>query len=93
VSNLASYRAEIESQLSRDVGIDGSLPIALTQGDPDPSAPPAGVALDLLCFLKPAPFADLAAREGAILDRMLVELPAHGLRGFQSVGDLPGLAQ
>lgn len=93
VSNLACYRAEIESQLSRDVAIDGSLPIALTQGDPDPSAPPAGVALDLLCFLKPAPFADLAAREGAILDRMLVELPAHGLRGFQSVGDLPGLAQ
>ena len=93
VSNLACYRAEIESQLSRDGAIDGSLPIALTQGDPDPSAPPAGVALDLLCFLKPAPFADLAAREGAILDRMLVELPAHGLRGFQSVGDLPGLAQ
>lgn len=93
VSNLACYRAEVEAQLARDATIDASLPIALTQGDPDPSAPPAGVAIDLLCFLKPAPFADLAAREGAILDRMLVQLPAHGLRGFQSVGDLPGLSE
>ena len=93
VSNLACYRAEVEAQLARDAAIDASLPIALTQGDPDPSATPAGLALDLLCFLKPAPLADLDAREGAILDRMLVRLPAHGLRGFQSVGDLPGLSE
>ncbi|MBI1303554.1 MAG: mechanosensitive ion channel [Phycisphaera sp.] len=92
VSNLACFRAEVEASLARDAAIDASLPIALTQGDPDPSAPPAGIALDLLCFLQPAPFADLAAREGAILDRMVMRLPDHGLRGFQSVGDLPGLA-
>ncbi len=91
LTNLACFKAAVESMLAGEETVDDTLPIALTQGEAAPGALPAGIAIELLCFLKPAPLAEMTAKEGALLDRILVAMPAWGLRPFQSGGDLPGL--
>lgn len=99
LTNLACFKAAVECMLLAEGSVDDTLPIAITQGEwggaaGAPASPsPAGIPIDLLCFLKPAPLAEMTAREGAIVDRILVSLPAWGLRAFQSPTDLPGLAE
>ena len=99
LTNLACFKAAVECMLAAEGSVDDTLPIAITQGEwggaaGAPASPsPAGIPIDLLCFLKPAPLAEMTAREGAIVDRILVSLPPWGLRAFQSPTDLPGLAE
>jgi len=83
-TNLCIYRAFAEALLSAHPAVDPGLPVVVAQQESTPSGQP----VDLLCFLRADPDADLAMLEGEILDRLALALPAFGLRSYQSGSDL-----
>jgi len=83
-TNLCIYRAFAEALLSAHPAVDPGLPVVVAQQESTPSGQP----VDLLCFLRADPAADLVALEGEILDRLAMALSAFGLRSYQSGSDL-----
>jgi len=84
ITNLCVFRAFAERFVAQHEGVDTSLPVVVSQQE----ATPAGVPVDLLCFIKPDAAPDLASVEGAILDQLSLAAERFGLRLYQSPNDI-----
>lgn len=96
LTNLCIYRAFAERALAANPAVDATLPVVVSQQE----ASPTGLPVDVLCFIRPATAPDLAAVEGALLDRLTLGMPCFALRAYQQAidlgpanGPLPWLAQ